>query len=175
MIDIFVNPQSISYGTKKSIDIYKLFDKLSKLFRHKAKKQNKRIEIRKEGGYVPNSMCYESIELIPIILLDNAIKYSTKGSEIGVTLSSSQGLTTVSISSYGIPVPIEERDSLFTKFFRGSNATRSSANGLGVGLWIVKKVLEAHSSIIFYHTTSINSSNGTNTFEFSIPTIPLRR
>ncbi|MBD2769930.1 sensor histidine kinase [Hymenobacter sp. BT664] len=174
MIDIFVNPQSISYGNKKSIDIFRMFDKISKLFKHKAGKTSKYIELRKEGGYVPNSLCYQSIELIAIILIDNAIKYSLRGTKITITLSSSAGVTKVNITSNGWPVPIAERPQLFKKFFRGTNATRSSSSGLGVGLWIVRKILEAHNSKITYTTNVTDGVNGLNSFEFCIPALDVR-
>lgn len=174
MIDIFVNPQSISYGHKKIIDIFRMFDKISKLFRHKASKHGKYIEVKKSGGYISNSLCYESIELVPIILIDNAIKYSQKGSTITITLSSNHGFTNVAVTSQGWPVPEMERGKLFKKFFRGTNATRSSSSGLGVGLWIVRKILEAHESKISYHTNVPDKVNGQNTFEFSVDALGKR-
>lgn len=73
-MDIIANPESITYGHKRSRAIYKLFDSMVRLHREKARK--KKLRIRLEGQSYREPRVYDSIELIPLILLDNAIKYS---------------------------------------------------------------------------------------------------
>ena len=84
MIDVIINPKSIEFGKKKQINIYRLFEKMKILFEHlSSKRKELKINFISEA-WVYDSYCYESIEFIPLILLDNAIKYSVSDSEIDI-------------------------------------------------------------------------------------------
>jgi signal transduction histidine kinase len=120
-------------------------------------------------------MCYEAIELIPIILIDNAIKYSERRSTITLALSHTNSVTKVTVTSYGRPVPDEEIPRLFKRFFRGSNSLESSSTGLGIGLWVVRKILEAHNSSIEYNYENKLREFATNKFVFTLTANGLTR
>jgi hypothetical protein len=71
MIDVIINPRSIEFGNKKVINVYRLFEKIKILFGHLAvKRRGITIKLISEN-WVKDSYCYESIEFIPLILLDN--------------------------------------------------------------------------------------------------------
>ncbi|MFA6474839.1 MAG: HAMP domain-containing sensor histidine kinase [Patescibacteria group bacterium] len=79
-------------------------------------------------------------------IVDNAIKYTPKGfvkmelllPEIGTNK------VIVKISDSGIGVPVDDQPKIFEKFTRARNAVNSYADGSGLGLFIVKKIIEAH-------------------------------
>ncbi len=75
-------------------------------------------------------------------LLSNAIKYSDTGSEVVITISTSQKFATITVSDTGIGVPPTEQRKLFTKFYRASNAREADAQGIGLGLFIIKSYVE---------------------------------
>jgi K+-sensing histidine kinase KdpD len=167
MIDIIVNTQSITYGNKKSINIFQLFHRVAKLFIHRADKKNIKIQWH-DDGKIPDIKCYEFIEFIPIILLDNAIKYSEPSTTIKIFFNVTIDSVIVAVSSYGPIVKKEFRKSIFDKYVRGENAKNYCKEGIGVGLWICRKVLEAHDTGIIYNYEQINNSLGFNKFEFEI-------
>ena len=168
MMDVIVNPSSITFGTTKEINIYKLFHKISVLFEHLSKKRNIKIELNSER-IIKNSICYESIEFIPLILLDNTIKYSVDNSTIKIDISQNYNKIIVKVKSIGPFVNDENCEKIFEKFFRDENGVNFENKGIGMGLWVAKKILEAHSCNISYHKDKgANGDRGLNIFEFDI-------
>lgn len=76
-------------------------------------------------------------------LLDNAINYTQQGF-VRVALSQTNNRLTLQITDSGIGIPVEDQSRLFGKFERGKNARNAYTDGSGLGLFVVKKVVEAH-------------------------------
>lgn len=76
-------------------------------------------------------------------LLSNAIKYSPPHSVVRVSASQQDGRTTISVADEGAGVPVAERDQLFTEFGSLSNQPTGDEPSVGLGLWIVRQVVEA--------------------------------
>ena len=76
-------------------------------------------------------------------LIDNALKYSSSGSQIEIAFSSSQGRAIVGVRSHGVTVPPSERERIFERFYR-SRADENAPAGTGLGLSIVKRIAESH-------------------------------
>jgi signal transduction histidine kinase len=88
-------------------------------------------------------------------LIDNAIKYTPPEGNVSVTLSdqnlnSAQGMVEVIIADSGIGIPDSEKNKIFSKFFRASNAIRTEPDGTGVGLYISKDIIEKHGGAMWY-------------------------
>ncbi len=79
-------------------------------------------------------------------LLDNAIKFSPQCSEIGVEISQSEDTVQVAIKNHGPMITEEEQKRLYEKFWQGD--TSHAAQGTGIGLAIVKRIVELHSGSI---------------------------
>jgi signal transduction histidine kinase/tetratricopeptide (TPR) repeat protein len=77
-------------------------------------------------------------------LLDNAIKFSSEYSEIKVILEKQGEKILLKIKDDGIGIPKNEQLKIFEKFYRGKNALQHSTTGTGLGLTIVKQIVEAH-------------------------------
>jgi len=86
-------------------------------------------------------------------LLSNAAKYGTKGSNwIGIFASraTDHGRTMVEIrvADRGPGIPADEQEQIFDPFFRGQRAVQDQVHGTGLGLNLVKKIVEAHGGTI---------------------------
>lgn len=174
MIDVILNPNSISFGTKREINIYKLFYKIQILFGHlSAKKKNIKMNlINVDNDYIRESSCYESIEFIPLILLDNALKYSAPNSTIDIVIEQFRSKALIKVKNIGPFVRDENVDKIFNKFFRGDSAEEFSKEGIGMGLWIAQEILSRHDSKLFYNKDPRASGEiGLNIFEFELDTI----
>ena len=81
-------------------------------------------------------------------LLRNALAYSPPGSTVRVEIRPAAEQVTVSVIDEGPGVPPEERDAIFDPFTRGS-AARGGRGGSGLGLFIARRVVEAHGGNIW--------------------------
>jgi signal transduction histidine kinase len=79
-----------------------------------------------------------------INLLDNAVKYSRGSKEIGVKLAEEGDTVTISVIDHGVGIADEERGKVFEKFYRVGNSLVHDVKGSGLGLSIVKHIVEAH-------------------------------
>ena len=101
--------------------------------------------------------------------IDNAIYYSHPNTKININLSVAAGEILFTVKDTGIGVPKAERDQLFTKFFRATNAKKTRPDGSGVGLFLAKKVVDDHDGKIIFDSVEGQGS----TFGFSLPIKPL--
>ena len=83
------------------------------------------------------------LQQVFINLLSNAIKFSPNGEVITVWTVPSNGGVLVQLTDNGMGIPPEDLPLLFDRFFRAGNATRNEVPGSGVGLYIVKSVVDA--------------------------------
>lgn len=171
MIDIFVNPKSILFGDKKSVNMFQLFDKMRILFNHLAiKKRDISIRILADR-HVNDSICYDSIEFIPLILLDNALKYSVGDSEIEIKLEQGHKKVRVIVKNIGPFVKDENKDKIFDKFFRDDYAQEFARDGLGIGLWMGQQIMNSHGSkLTYFRDPRETRSIGLNIFQFELGT-----
>jgi signal transduction histidine kinase len=79
-----------------------------------------------------------------INLLDNAVKYSSGSKEIGVKLAEHGDTVMISVIDHGVGIASEEREKVFEKFYRVGNSLVHDVKGSGLGLSIVKHIVEAH-------------------------------
>ncbi len=77
-------------------------------------------------------------------LLDNAVKYSDGDRAIQVTLDRSDGEAIISVTDHGIGIPREEQDRIFERFHRVSTGLVHDVKGSGLGLSLVRHIVEAH-------------------------------
>ncbi len=96
-------------------------------------------------------------------LLSNAIKYSAEGQAIECRMSITEQELRITIRDYGIGIPEEEQQHLFTRFFRAHNV--ENIQGTGLGLNIVKRYLDLLDGNISFESATGKGS----TFSIGIP------
>jgi signal transduction histidine kinase len=77
-------------------------------------------------------------------LLDNAVKYSPEQKQVRVQVSCTHNNLEVSVRDHGSGIAKEDLKRVFRKFYRGANALQQGTKGTGIGLAIVKEIVEAH-------------------------------
>jgi signal transduction histidine kinase len=98
-------------------------------------------------------------------LVDNAIKYSLPDTQVSVEFSVSGDEIVTTVSDQGVGISKNQLDRLFTKFGRIYNPMSVEAGGTGLGLYIVKNLVESHGGRIW-----VTSQEGKGSkFRFSIP------
>ncbi len=82
------------------------------------------------------------LQQVFINLINNAIKFSPKGSVVDVGAKKIDDQVHISISDHGIGIPTEAIPHLFERFYRAKNVTIAEIPGSGIGLYIVKSIIE---------------------------------
>ncbi len=100
-------------------------------------------------------------------LLRNAIKFSPGGEPVQVRVSEQGTGFYITVQDHGIGIPPDEISKLFNRFARASNARKAKIAGTGVGLFIVKTIVERHGGNVGVHS-AIGSGS---TFYVSLPAI----
>ncbi len=77
-------------------------------------------------------------------LLDNAVKYTPSGGTVHIEVQPASGGVAIAIVDSGTGIAPEDIPNLFNRFFRANNAIRAEIPGTGIGLFIVKSIVEAH-------------------------------
>lgn len=91
-------------------------------------------------------------------LLKNAIQYGDPGGTIEVGLENHGSSCRLNVYNSGNPIPEGWRDKLFTKFFRRKNHDGRIANGMGVGLYLIKRIIQKHGGDITYEAKEHGSN-----------------
>jgi len=77
-------------------------------------------------------------------LIANAIQYSPEGSRVGIGVSRDDGVIEIAVTDQGIGIPDEDLDRVFERFYRIDQARSRHTGGSGLGLSIVKHVVQNH-------------------------------
>ncbi|WP_407869877.1 ATP-binding protein [Paenibacillus sp. P36] len=115
-------------------------------------KQNHNIVIHRQESELWVRADADRIRQVFHNLISNAIKYSPGADRIDIYLSAANGKVVASVQDYGLGIPEEAHDQMFSKFFRVDNSDRRQIGGTGLGLAIVKEIVEGHSGQISYES-----------------------
>ena len=100
-----------------------------------------------------------------INLVDNAIKYTEKGSHIHIRSRKEVDLAVISVSDDGPGISDENKKQVFDRFYSGANRVADSRRSLGLGLSLCKSIINAHKGTI---TVTDNHPHG-SVFTFTLP------
>lgn len=135
-------------------------------YKEEIKRRKLKFQFKKPERKLPRVILdVEKMRLAIQNLLDNAIRYTRPGGEVTVSLELGKKEIKFSIKDTGVGIPKDQQERVFTKFFRGANVMRMATEGTGLGLFIVKNIIEAHRGKIWFES---EEGRGT-TFYFTIP------
>ena len=96
-------------------------------------------------------------------LLDNAIKFSDEGSTMGISITAKGGKAHVAVRNRGQTIPPQELAMIFDRFHKSDKSRSVDRDGVGLGLYIVKTILNNHKENI-----SVTSRDGVTEFVFTL-------
>lgn len=101
-------------------------------------------------------------------LVDNAVKFSTHGGEVKVSLQADEERQILTVTDQGIGIAPEDLSHIFEKFYRAHSSIESGFEGAGLGLTLVSEVVDAHDGSI-----EVQSKIGKGTcFTIALPMKP---
>ncbi|MFH1194253.1 MAG: HAMP domain-containing sensor histidine kinase [bacterium] len=151
----------VKYGKHKITDI---IDIVKKRFENIAQQKSIAIYVH-EGIITPVEMDADKIEEVLDNLVSNAIKFAPMNSAVNIKAGISEGKLNVEVIDDGYGLSPEDIQRAFTKGAKLSNRPTGGENSTGLGLWIVKRIIDEHKGRVW-----IKSKKGQgSTFAFQIP------
>ncbi len=133
-------------------DAVALAQETVKLMQTYAAEQSIELALQIQGEPFPVEMDAKAVQQALINLIDNAIKHSSKGGKIAVGLeferAQSADVMRLWVKDHGEGIPAAEHVKIFERFYRLGSELRRETQGVGIGLSIVKHIVEAHGGTI---------------------------
>jgi signal transduction histidine kinase len=120
---------------------------------------------------LPVEIDRERIRQVLLNLLSNARKYSPKNMPITLRLQRQDSQALVSVIDHGVGIPPEQLPHIFERFYRvpGIDVQTGSSTGVGLGLYIVQKIVERHNGCI----TAASVPGEGSIFTISLPLLQI--
>ena len=105
----------------------------------------------------------DSLTQILTNLIDNAVKFAPQNGRLSISLIHKGSKAFMSVTNSGSVIPPAELPFVFNRFYKTDKSRSSDRSGLGLGLYIVKSIIQSHGESI-----QVTSENGLTTFAFSL-------
>jgi signal transduction histidine kinase len=146
---------------REMVPLAAIVDRAVDLYRDTAEAKGVTLDAHAEEGVVV-SIDRLRFEQVAANLLDNAIKYTPPGGHVDISVARENGRALLRVRDTGIGIPASELPRIWERLFRGDQSR--AERGLGLGLSLVKAVVEAHGG-----TVSVDSTPGAgSTFTVSL-------
>jgi signal transduction histidine kinase len=155
----------------ETVETSEFVESLAEGFRSQAKLKRLRFRVSVRKGTPPIQADRLKLHYVFSKLLHNAMSYTHEGGRVTMRAEPAGRAVRFEITDTGVGIPGDEQPEIFKKFFRASNATLMQPNASGVGLFVVKTLVEAHGGEIGFRSVE---GKGT-TFWFTMPSAePMR-
>lgn len=125
---------------KELISVFKKTEKVLKCFSNRM--LHRKLRYRIDGRQFSNTFGPPIFEIIPFVVVENAVKYAPNGTEIFVRFEESETDIITRFESIGPKIKEAEKNKVFEQHFRGDAAKKSERSGSGIGLYAAKTLLE---------------------------------
>jgi signal transduction histidine kinase len=150
LIENILDFSRIERGSKQyefeAADLGALAEDTVRLMQPSSAERSVKLDLRKNGAGGAEPFACDSLALQQALinLIDNAIKHSPPGSRVAVGLDDSAAEMRLWVEDSGPGIPAEEHGKIFERFYRRGSELRRETQGIGIGLTIVKHIVEAH-------------------------------
>ena len=149
------------------VELHDLVEASTQVIRLQAKSKNQELILDLPPDPVPARADAERLLQVLDNLLSNAVKYTPEGGRITVQLRVEHGQAVFRVSDTGIGIRPAQLSALFTKYHRVPGETTVGIPGTGLGLLIVKEIVEAHGGTVRAESEGVRGKG--TTFFVSIP------
>jgi signal transduction histidine kinase/tetratricopeptide (TPR) repeat protein len=125
-------------------DVVQLVEREVRAFEKESGIEGLRVGFRSDDNVPLVPLDEEAIGQALHNILDNAVKFSPRGQVIDVELRKRRGAVEIAVQDRGIGIPENEQKKIFEKFYRGKQAAVVSPTGTGLGLALVRHIVDAH-------------------------------
>jgi len=144
LLDISKMEQRDKYRELEILDFAEVVETVVESFELECKKKNISITIEKEEELPLIKVEKNEISRLANNLFSNALKYNKIDGTINISLSSNENYMIFAIEDSGIGIKESDKSKLFQEFFRAMNKQTRIVSGTGLGLTIVKRIVESY-------------------------------
>jgi signal transduction histidine kinase len=130
--------------TFRETDVADLVRSTLESYRFEIEQNGFRFEEKIEDNLPPLQVDREAIARSLLNLVNNAVKYSASDKYLGVSLYRQNGSINLEVVDHGIGIPANEQAKIFEKFYRACDPLVHNTKGSGLGLSLVRHIVEAH-------------------------------
>jgi len=128
----------------ETTDISALLTNVVSSFQERVRHEGFDIELNIQGLIPHAAVDRTALSQAITNLLDNAIKYSGDSRKVAVSASAEEQFVVIVVQDFGVGIKKEDIDRVFERFFRGGDELTRTVKGSGLGLTLVKEIVEAH-------------------------------
>ncbi len=132
--EYFMQPVHITYVLHKVLEAYRV----------QAQKKDISVDINTPSDSIVTDADPEALEEVFSNLVSNAIKYNKRNGRVSLLAAETKNNIKIDVKDTGMGISDEDLPKIFNEFYRASNAKSTKIEGTGVGLAIVKEIVEAH-------------------------------
>lgn len=130
----------------EDIDVYEIANNIASRFEQRLNSKNIELTLSGEGIIINGNKSMIQDMLSNII--DNAIKYNKVGGKVDIKILQNKYEVIINLKDTGMGIPQEDRDRIFERFYRVDKSRSKKITGTGIGLSIVKHIVEYHNGTI---------------------------
>ncbi len=155
---------------RREFDILEVI--ISTLLSFEARAEEKRLDVDLQlpENHVNVLADPDAITRVVYNLMDNAVKFAAERSVLTVSLWKTDGKAYVSVKDRGETIPADDLPFIFDRFHKSDRSRSLDREGVGLGLYLVKRILDAHGEDI-----AVTSRDGVTEFVFSLTLAPQSR
>ncbi len=169
MVDAMLTIQGLDAGTTflrvTSVDVQSIIEKVSNDFQPMAELEGHVIEVDLPGKLPVVQGDAEKIGLVLSNLLSNAIKFTPEKGHIEITAEDHDEVVLVSVRDDGVGIAPEDHERIFERFYQARAEHIAGHGGIGIGLTIVKHLVELHGGQVWVKSEVGKGSK----FNFTLP------
>ena len=149
----------------KPLSITQIVNELLLVMRAQAEEKHLALTAHIPSGLPPVRGDHDRVTQILTNLIANACQYTPSGGRVTIEARASDGFIQVDVSDTGIGIAVEDQKKIFERFFRADHPVVRETEGTGLGLPIVKSLVELHGGRIWVESEPGKGS----TFSFTLP------
>ncbi|MBD3245353.1 MAG: PAS domain-containing protein [Candidatus Moranbacteria bacterium] len=155
LVSALLNVSRIELGTlaidPENVSLSKIMDSAIKELAHQIK--NKELKLVKKYKKTPKVIIDPNlIRIVFLNLVSNSVKYTPPKGKIEISIEPKKENVLITIKDNGYGIPEEQQDKIFKKMFRADNVMEKETDGTGLGLYIVKSIINQSNGRIWFES-----------------------
>ncbi len=161
---------AVDLSKRSRFDLSELLLQCLLSFESRAKDKNLDVDPQLPEDPIEVFAVRDSITQVIYNLTDNAMKFASPGSTVTIRLYKKGPKAYVSIKNIGEPIPEDDLPYIFDRFHKSDRSRSMDKDGVGLGLYLVKKILNSHGEEV-----AVSSRDGVTVFVFTLALAPAKQ